>query len=162
MGGINWVAVGSVGNWAMVFLTLLTLLKLRQYVADTRNLAKTSAAQAALAEQQIESANRPVIAIGEHDGDTWIRNVGSGTAVNVEWDLPAHEGQPAGVERRSFLTLDSQAVFIADRADTMAHFKDYLSVRYSSISGKRYETVGEWRRDADNERALVQRFRVLE
>ncbi len=130
--------VQSLAALGIVVLTIISLIVLRQYAADTRQIAEDSASQ-------IERAQKPFLALtdkpkaGAAAYDNWfLENQGFGPALNIRCSRHFRDGPSetlfmspiaAGAERHIELETARQAQTLGFRAD------------YESLSGRKYATI---------------------
>ncbi|MBB5345979.1 hypothetical protein [Tunturibacter empetritectus] len=117
-------------------------------------MADTASAQLQTADDDREAPIRPVIAIGwSHDPTKvvteklYIRNVGSGVAVDVGWKRVWSATESAIMYEAYLKTRpDRPELFAADGVHVRTFQDHTLTVSYESLSGRKYESevkIGE-------------------
>ncbi len=139
-GAADWVQAGAAV--AITCLTALTLIVLRDYAADTKRIANTSASQT-------ERSQMPFLTVAwwegaPNEGGWEIQNQGAGAALCVRFSFhqpPAVDAWRSiadigpGKGRRDFHNQIGQA--LQNQANHT------FVIEYSSLSGQRYRTTVE-------------------
>lgn len=140
----NWIqALAAV---CIVPLTLLTLIVLKRYAADTKKIARASASQ-------LENSEMPFLAIVQHQLNGWIiENQGFGPAINGSWSYVQggrHTHQIPSLAPKATHTIQNLfAPVVANQAG--------IEIAYESLSGLKYRTVMTWERG--DARVIQMRF----
>ena len=109
----NWIHAGSAV--AIVVFTLLTLLVLRDYAADTKKSAKASVTQVENTEKRFIVLLIKPPEVGRHGGCWTVENEGTGPAINIRHSDPRRSGQV----RESVRALGRGAFFILKTSTSM-------------------------------------------
>jgi hypothetical protein len=134
----NWIeALAAV---AIVILTYLTLIVLKEYAADTKTIAKASVLQT-------ENAQKPFLAlvfkpenIAQHFPGGWaLENQGFGTALNIR------HSEPRGNAGWVYVTPLAKDIFhVLNTFDIDVMRNQVFTAEYESLSGVKYRTVVAW------------------
>jgi hypothetical protein len=137
---IDWTALGT---WAIAFLTLLTLIKVAQYVTATNKLVR-------LSQQQNESSIAPFIALmrPEGRGDQLI-NQGKGPAINIRYVLHGKSMAPKDPISSSLSPGDFVEISSLSQHYNGWDYKQGLEVVYESLTHTVYFTNYRWDHDAE-------------
>jgi hypothetical protein len=134
----NWIeALAAV---AIVVLTYLTLIVLKEYAADTKTIAGVSVSQT-------ENAQKPFLAlvfktenvVQRFPGGWALENQGFGTALNIRHSEPRGN---AGWVYATPLAKDNSHVLGTFDIDVMRNHG--FAAEYESLSGTKYCTVVAW------------------
>ncbi|PYX33187.1 MAG: hypothetical protein DMG77_00775 [Acidobacteria bacterium] len=121
----------------LVILTLLTLIVLKGYAADTNTIAQASVSQ-------LENSQMPFLAVafGDQEGGGWgIYNQGFGPAINISYSRYDRERRemfpipPIAPGRRQIVHNE-----YAHAVGNPAGFE----IQYESLSGAKYRTLISW------------------
>jgi len=131
----NWIE--ALSAFALVVLTLLTLLVLRDYAADTKTIAKASASQT-------EDAQKPFLVLLTKyriTGEVWtVENQGFGPAINIRHS----EAGGSGEFTENVNPLAKGEYVFLDTFDINVMRNYGFTVEYESLSGTKYRTVVVW------------------
>lgn len=133
----NWIqALASVG---IVVLTVLTLIVLRRYAADTKTIAKVSASQT-------ENATMPILVVVKRTNitpnyreDIWsIKNQGFGPAINIRFTGHAEGANETSIKLTFPLGAGEERV-IREIEEVLNKWLKF-EMWYESLSGLEYGT----------------------
>src|SRR6266496_2931479 len=127
----NWIQ--SVAAVCIVLLTLLTLVVLYGYAADTKRIAQASIEQ--LTNAQIPFLNVVQSDLPPHSG--WkLRNQGFGTALNVRCSF---------IQGRLINSLATGEIFmVQNEFPSIVAGRVEADIRYESLSRSEYHTLITW------------------
>jgi hypothetical protein len=127
----------------MVVLTFLTLIVLRRYAKDTRDIARFTA-------QQLENSQRPFLVLEFRNAGQGrpadipdladIRNRGTGTALNIEYKTPG-QAEPANRWPNPLATNAESKISFPQIKRQGWQLEHGLVLEYDSVSGRRYRTT---------------------
>lgn len=134
----SWIE--ALSAFAVAVLTLLTLIVLREYAADTKTIANASVLQT-------ENAQKPFLVlllkpqeVGRHAGGWALENQGFGPAINVRHSDAGGSGRfrenVRALARGDFLFLENLNIEVMRN--------QVFTAEYDSLSGARYRTVVDW------------------
>jgi len=130
----NWIQ--ALAAMSIVGLTLVTLIVLKHYAADTKTIARASVSQ-------LETSQMPFLAVimrpnTTHSNGGWgIENQGFGPAINVTYSSGHKDA--ALIRLGSMPREDIQAVH-ADIEDAFRATRQVV-IEYESLSGLKYRTI---------------------
>jgi hypothetical protein len=134
----NWVQ--ALSALAVAVLTLLTLIVLKRYAADTKTIANASVLQT-------ENAQKPFLVlllkpqvVGQHGGGWALENQGFGPAMNIRHSDAGGSGHFK--ENARALARDDYFFLEAFNIDVMRN--QVFTAEYESLSGAKYRTVVAW------------------
>jgi hypothetical protein len=152
---IDWNAVASwitaIATGSLAVLTWLTLLKVREYVGDTRTIATATS-------EQLRANQQPFVHLVQRRRDfdingklhpnipVWLlENKGPGAAINVTFDMSI-AGQ-IQIQKLSVGAIASGGEHIFSRYEHGDVIYEHVNIRgfvarYESLGGDTYETVG--------------------
>lgn len=149
-------AIGGLATAVLAYLTYRTLIVLRDYAADTKQLAKTSIDQLESSQKQLEASHKqleasreqlessqtPFLALVEIQTENpasknyRLANQGSGPAVNVEGTITWWtERDGSKIERQCIGAGESVGIGYDKKGIGTAQ------IDYESLSGKKYQTL---------------------
>jgi hypothetical protein len=134
----NWIE--ALAASAIVLLTYLTLVVLKDYAADTKKIANASVLQT-------ENAQKPFLVllskppeIGKHGGGWALENQGFGPAMNIRHSDAGGSGQ----FRENVRALARDDYFFLEGFDLDVMQNQIFTAEYESLSGAKYRTVVAW------------------
>ena len=139
-----WLWVYDNAPTIQAVLGILALLGLVAYTIYTRSLVQISQAQ-------MEAILRPILSMDILNGQMFIKNVGTGPALNVEY--VAHVGPIQTPQRfKPILGIGEQVSAGSERDFMVNNLTERVwtfQMTYESVSGTRYRSTAEWMKDRE-------------
>jgi hypothetical protein len=134
----NWIE--AVAAFAVAVLTLLTLIVLKGYAADTKTIANASVSQTENAQKPfLALVSKPENVVQRFPGGWALENQGFGTALNIR------HSEPRGNAGWVYVTpLAKDTFHVLDTFDIGVMLNHGFTAEYESLSGAKYRTVVAW------------------
>jgi hypothetical protein len=134
----SWIE--ALSAFTVALPTLLTLIVLKGYAADTKTIANASVLQA-------ENAQKPFLVlllkpqeVGKHAGGWALENQGFGPAMNIRHS----DAGGSGRFRENVRALARDDYFFLETFNIDVMRNQIFTAEYESLSGAKYRTVVAW------------------